>query len=91
MLANVPTAREQGFDVVWPIIRGVWMGPQVPEADYQRWVATFDRVMATPQFAEWRAQAGLYPFALTGPKLTAYVRKAVDEYARQANELGLMR
>ena len=51
VLASVPTAREQGIDVVWPIIRGVWMGPQVPEADYQRWVATFDRVMATPQFA----------------------------------------
>ncbi|MCL6483924.1 MAG: tripartite tricarboxylate transporter substrate binding protein, partial [Janthinobacterium lividum] len=91
VLAGVPTAREQGFDVVWPIIRGVWMGPQVPEANYQRWVATFDRVMATPQFAQWRAQAGLYPFALTGPKLTAYVKQAVDEYARQANELGLMR
>ncbi|MEF2269003.1 tripartite tricarboxylate transporter substrate-binding protein [Janthinobacterium sp. LS2A] len=91
VLAGVPTAREQGVDVVWPIIRGLWMGPQVPEADYQRWVATFDRAMATPQFAQWRTQSGMYPFALTGDKLTQYVNQAVERYSRQAAELGLMR
>ena len=91
VLASVPTAREQGIDVVWPIIRGLWMGPQVPEKDYQRWVATFDRAMATPQFAQWRTQAGMYPFALTGDKLTQYVNQAVERYSRQAAELGLMR
>ena len=91
MLANVPTAREQGVDVVWPIIRGVWMGPQVPDADYQHWVATFDRVLASPQFAQMRAAAGLYPFALTGASLSAYVKKAVDDYGRRAAEMGLVR
>ena len=60
-------------------------------ADYQRWVATFDRAMATPQFAQWRTQAGMYPFALTGDKLTQYVNQAVERYSRQAAELGLMR
>lgn len=91
VLAGVPTAREQGFDVVWPIIRGLWMGPQVSDADYQRWVATFERAMATPQFAQWREQAGLYPFALTGAPLTRYVNQAYERYVRQATELGLMR
>ena len=91
VLAGVPTAREQGFDVVWPIIRGLWMGPQVPDADYQRWVATFERAMATPQFAQWREQAGLSPFALTGAPLTKYVNQAYERYVRQATELGLMR
>jgi putative tricarboxylic transport membrane protein len=33
VLAKVPTAREQGYDVVWPIIRGVWMGPKVDAED----------------------------------------------------------
>jgi putative tricarboxylic transport membrane protein len=91
VLANVPTAREQGIDVVWPIIRGVWMGPQVAEGDYRKWVATFDRVLATPEFAQSRAAYGLYPFSLTGEALAAYVKKAVDDYGRRASELGLMR
>lgn len=90
-LATVPTAREQGYDVVWPTIRGVWMGPQASDADYARWVRTFDRMMATPEFIRLREAAGLYPLTLTGPALTDYVQKAVDDYGRRASQLGLMR
>lgn len=91
VLANVPTAREQGIDVVWPIIRGLWMGPHVSDKDYHQWVAAFDRVLASPQFAQMQATSGLYPFGLTGDALAAYVKKAVDDYGRRAAELGLMR
>lgn len=91
VLANVPTAREQGIDVVWPIIRGVWMGPHVSDKDYRQWVSAFDRVLASPQFAQMQATSGLYPFGLTGDALAAYVKKAVDDYGRRAAELGLVR
>jgi putative tricarboxylic transport membrane protein len=90
-LAAVPTAREQGYDIVWPVIRGVWMGPQVAEADYQHWVDTFERLMATPEFAKLRTEAGLYPFSLTGQGLNEYVHKAVDDYGKRASHLGLVR
>ena len=91
VLANVSTAREQGFDLVWPIIRGVWMGPHASEAEYRQWVANFDRVLASPQFAQMRATSGLYPFGLTGDALAAYIKKAVDDYGKRAAELGLLR
>jgi len=90
-LAGVRTAREQGYDVVWPVIRGVWMGPDVREADYRRWVKAFDGVESSPAFAEMRAQAGLYPFALTGDALTRYVKQSVDTYHRQARQFKLLR
>ncbi len=90
-LAHVPTAHEQGFDVTWPIIRGVYMGPQVSDADYRKWVATFDKMMATPAFENLRAAYGLYPFAMTGASLTDYVKKTVDNYSRQSRDLGLVR
>ena len=91
VLAAVPTAREQGIDVVWPIIRGVWMGPKVADADYQRWVRAFEQMEATPEFAQLRAAYGLYPFSLTGAALGDYVRKAVDDYHRQATQFKLVR
>jgi putative tricarboxylic transport membrane protein len=91
VLANIPTAREQGFDVTWPIIRGVYMGPQVADADYRRWVAAFDRMMASKSFDQLRAAHGLYPFAMTGAPLADYIKKTVDEYGRQARELDLVR
>jgi putative tricarboxylic transport membrane protein len=89
--AAVPTAREQGYDLVWPLIRGIWMGPDVPEADYRRWVQAFERMESAPDFARMRAQAGLYPLALTGEALTRYVKQAVADYKRQARQFNLVR
>ena len=91
VLAAVPTAREQGYDVVWPVIRGVWMGPGVSDADYRRWVAAFDRIEATPEFARERANFGLYQFSLTGDALTRYIKQAVINYKRQARQFNLVR
>lgn len=34
----------QGYDLVWPIIRGFYVGPKVSEADYQWWVDTFKKL-----------------------------------------------
>ncbi|MBW8897109.1 MAG: tripartite tricarboxylate transporter substrate binding protein [Massilia sp.] len=91
VLAAVPTAREQGYDVVWPVIRGLWMGPGVSDADYRRWVDAFARVQQTPEFAQMRAGSGLYPFSLTGDALTRWVRQAINDYNRQAREFNLVR
>ncbi|GAA3984530.1 tripartite tricarboxylate transporter substrate binding protein [Comamonas faecalis] len=88
-LADVPTAKEQGLDVEWPIIRGFYVGPKVSDADYQVWVDTFDKMMATPEFAKLQAERGLFPFALTGAKLDAYVKQRVAEYAKEAADFGL--
>ncbi len=90
-LADVPTAREQGFDVVWPIIRGFYMSAKVSDADYERWVAVFDRTMATEEFKRQRVAGGLYPFAMTGAPLTDYIHKVVEQYRKQSQELGLVR
>ncbi|QRX84255.1 tripartite tricarboxylate transporter substrate binding protein [Glaciimonas sp. PAMC28666] len=90
-LANVPTAREQGIDVSWPIIRGVYMGPHVSDADYHRWINVFDQMMATPEFDRLRTEGGLFPFSLTGKALTEYVKKTVYQYGQQANAMGLVR
>ena len=90
-LAAVPTAREQGFDVSWPTIRGFYMGPKVSDADYRQWVERFAQVMQSPGFDRQRAANGLYPFAMTGVALTDYVRTTVEAYRRQAAEFDLVR
>lgn len=88
-LANVPTAKEQGMDVEWPIIRGFYMGPKVSDADFKVWVDTFNKMMATPEWAKLRANRSLFPFSLTGAELDAYVKKQVERYRTLAGELGL--
>ena len=88
-LANVPTAKEQGMDVEWPIIRGFYIGPKVSDADYKVWVDTFNKMMATPEFNKLRGERGLFKFAMTGAELDAYVKKQVQIYRGMAADFGL--
>jgi putative tricarboxylic transport membrane protein len=90
-LASVPTSHEQGFNLTWPIVRGFYMGPDVSDKDYRRWVNHFERLMATPEFAAARAAHGLYPFAMTGDALTVYINKTMLGYARKIKDLGLVK
>lgn len=88
-LAAVPTAKEQGMDVEWPIIRGYYVGPKVSDADYKVWVDTFNKMMATPDFNKLRAERGLFKFAMTGDELTAYIKNRVAFYRTMAADFGL--
>jgi putative tricarboxylic transport membrane protein len=87
--AGVPTAREQGFAVSWPTLRGVYLGPKVSDRDYARWVKAFDAMLDRADFARARERLGLLPFALTGAALERHVGESVRRYADLARELGL--
>ena len=88
--AGIPTAREQGYDFTWPIIRGFYVAPKIPEADYKFWLDAFNKLLASKDFLALRDQRDLYPFSMTGPELDAYVKKTVGEYRKIADEYGLV-
>lgn len=90
-LANIPTAKEQGFDVEWPIVRGFYMGPKVSDADYQWWATAFRTMLASPAYAQTLESRGLFPFAKTGPELDAYVKSEVARYQTLARQFDLMK
>ncbi|WP_043245206.1 Bug family tripartite tricarboxylate transporter substrate binding protein [Pseudomonas solani] len=87
--ANIPTAKEQGYDINWPVVRGFYLGPKVSDEDYAWWKAAFDQLLASEDFAKLRDQRELFPFAMTGPELDAYVKTRVAQYKQMAQEFGL--
>jgi len=89
-LADVPTAKEQGFDIEWPIVRGFYMGPKVSDADFNAWTDAFNKVMRTPEYAKLRDERGLYPFSLTGTQLDVYIKRYTQGYRKMAEEFGLL-
>lgn len=89
-MAKIPTAKEQGYDISWPVVRGYYMGPKVSEEDYQWWKTHFEKLLASEDFAKLRDQRELFPFALTGPELEAYVQKEVVRYRAMAKDFGLI-
>jgi putative tricarboxylic transport membrane protein len=89
-LNGVPTAKESGYDVQWSHIRGVYMGPKVPEVDYQRWVTIFNKMLSRPEFIRLRNEHGLLPFNKTGAQLDIYVHDMMKQYRRLAGQPGLV-
>jgi len=87
--ADIPTAKEQGYDISWPVVRGFYLGPKVSDEDYAWWKASFDQLLASEDFAKLRDQRELYPFAMTGEELDSYVKKRVADYKQMAQEFGL--
>jgi putative tricarboxylic transport membrane protein len=85
----VPTAKEQGYNLVWPIIRGFFVGPQVTDAEYQWWVKTFARLQQTESFKKQRELRGLFEFNLNGKPLDEFVKMQVNNYREQAKAFGL--
>lgn len=87
--ADIPTAKEQGYDVQWPIWRGYYMGPEVSDADYQAWVDKMKKLTDSPEFAELRAARGLFPMSRFGDSFDDYVKEQVGEFKALADEVGL--
>ncbi|WP_119155015.1 Bug family tripartite tricarboxylate transporter substrate binding protein [Caldimonas tepidiphila] len=88
-LASVPTAKEQGYDINWPIIRGFYVGPKVSDADYKTWVDAFNKAMAAPGYAQLREQRGLFPYTMTGAELDAFVKSSTQSYRKLAEQFNL--
>lgn len=88
-LADIPTAKEQGFDISWPVIRGFYMGPEVSDEQFDWWKQQFDQMLTTEAFAHLRTQRDLFPLAMTGKELHAFVLQQVQQYKQLASEFGL--
>lgn len=89
-MTDIPTAKEQGYDIVWPVVRGFYVGPKVSDEDYAFWKGAFDKLLASEDFAKLRDQRELFPFAMTGPELDTYVKQQVTQYKQLAREFGLI-
>lgn len=88
--ADVPTAKEQGYDAVWPIMRGYYLGKNVDQADYDKWVEMFQAAYADPNFQKVQQEKGLFPLPKAGADFDAAVRAQAETLKALAVEAGLM-
>jgi putative tricarboxylic transport membrane protein len=74
-LSAIPTAREEGFDLVWPVPRGVYLGPGVSDADYEFWEQALTRGMQQPAYAASLSEHYILPEPLVGQALARFVEE----------------
>jgi putative tricarboxylic transport membrane protein len=89
-LSVVPTAKEQGVDVEWPIIRGFYGPPRMPDAAYDYWVDVLRRLHAHPAWPEARAAQGMFEFNMVGAEFAALAKRRTEEYRQLARDVGLI-
>ena len=87
---EIPTAKEQGFDVEWTILRGFYMGGQTSDEDYQKWVDAFTAAYATEDFAKVQQERGLLPLNMAGAELDAAIAKSIETLREISIEAGLI-
>jgi putative tricarboxylic transport membrane protein len=86
---DIPTAKEQGSDVVWNIWRGFYIAPNITDEQYNYWVDTITKLSNTEEFAKERELRGLFPFTKIGKDFDVFIKEEVKKYKQMAQEAGL--
>jgi putative tricarboxylic transport membrane protein len=89
--SSIPTAVEQGFDVVWPVWRGYYLPPEISNDEYQWWINTLYRLESTETFNREREKLQLFPLVLIGDAFERYVKENVRDLRAIARKFGLVR
>ncbi|MGC1497875.1 MAG: tripartite tricarboxylate transporter substrate-binding protein [Sulfitobacter sp.] len=86
---DIPTAKEQGFDVVAVNWRGLYVPKGVSDDTFNDWAAKLQLVADSPEWAEAMAANGLAPFTKVGGDFQGYVDGLVADIAAMSKELGV--
>jgi putative tricarboxylic transport membrane protein len=89
LLAHVPTAREQGVDLVWPILRGVYTSHAMAAVEADGWANQLLAGQRQPRYEQLLAGLSLQAQPLAGEALEREVRSQWDGFRRDAAEFGL--
>ena len=88
---DVPTAKEQGFDVLGYNWRGFYVGGDVSDADYNKWSEKLDTLYKSKEWTDTAQAAGLQPIWMSGQEFEGFVRKSVEDMTALSKEVGILK
>jgi putative tricarboxylic transport membrane protein len=86
---DIPTAKEQGFEVVAVNWRGLYVPKGISDEQFNAWADKLQQVADSPEWAQAMADNGLAPFTKVGGDFQAYVDNLVADIATMSKELGV--
>jgi putative tricarboxylic transport membrane protein len=87
---SIPTAKEQGYDVVAVNWRGLYVPKDVSDDTFDMWAGRLQQVADSPEWAEAMAANGLAPFTKVGGDFQGYIDGVVEEVRTLSKELGVI-
>ncbi|MEP3639795.1 MAG: tripartite tricarboxylate transporter substrate-binding protein [Paracoccaceae bacterium] len=86
---DIPTAKEQGFDVVAGNWRGLYVPKDISDDKFNEWAGKLQQVADSDAWAKAMADNGLAPFTKVGGDFQSYVDGLVADIATMSKELGV--
>jgi putative tricarboxylic transport membrane protein len=88
--ADIPTAKEQGFDVVAVNWRGLYIPKGVSDDTFNLWAGRLRKVADSAEWKQAMAANGLAPFTKVGGDFQSYIDAVVAEVRTLSKELGVI-
>jgi putative tricarboxylic transport membrane protein len=87
---DIPTAKEQGFDVVAVNWRGLYSPKGVSDDVFDEWAGKLQQVADSAEWKEAMAANGLAPFTKVGGDFQSYVDGLVTEINQLSKDIGVI-
>ena len=87
---DIPTAKEQGFDVVAVNWRGLYVPKDISDADFDAWGAKLQAVADSAEWKEAMAANGLAPFTKVGGDFQSWVDGVIADTVTLSKEIGVI-
>jgi len=87
---DIPTAKEQGIDVVAVNWRGLYVPKDISDEAYRKWSDGLAEVAASDEWAEQMTANGLAPFTKVGDDFQGYVDGVISEINALSKEIGVI-
>jgi len=88
---DIPTAKEQGFDVVAVNWRGLYIPKGVSDETFKLWASRLQKVADSKEWKEAMVKNGLAPFTKVGDSFQSYVNDVVKEVRQLSKEIGVIK
>ncbi|HEX9870581.1 MAG TPA: tripartite tricarboxylate transporter substrate-binding protein [Candidatus Tectomicrobia bacterium] len=73
---DIPTMKEQGYDVEYLMLRGLFGAPGIPKEAQDWYIDLLQKVTETPEWVEFADKGGLKRGFLTGPEFATWLELA---------------
>ena len=90
MLADVPTAKEQGYDAEWIVFRGFYGPGGMSDDAYNYWVNALGEMAESAEWEEQLQQGGLEKIVRLGPEFESFVSNQIGNFRQLSQDLGLI-
>ena len=87
---DIPTAREQGFDVVAVNWRGLYVPKDISDETFAEWADRLQQVADSDAWKEAMVANGLAPFTKVGDDFQGFVDEAVAEVRQLSQDIGVL-